>query len=436
MVKKRMEKKLALIVIMLAFALSFSGAVSAFSMSDNSCPSCVDPQSSGISSYKDSNCQSSEPLIKDTNVQSCDQSKDSKYNSNDQFNKDSNVQTCDQSKDSKCNSNEPLSNDQNVQSCDQYKNECKNHQKENNFADLSINKTVDVLTPNYLTNVTWTITVVNNGPNTATNVLVKDMLPAGLQYVSDDSNGAFNPLTGIWSIGTLGSGASAILNIITTVTGHNTAITDVAKVTADQCDKNLCNNVACATINVPAAADIGVTKTVNNSNPIVGDTIGFLITATNNGPDNATGLSITDLLNPALQFVSANPSVGTYNSTSGIWTIGNLAYGVSATLNLVANVINPGIFLNTATVSALDQFDPNLANNSASVIIDAIAPAAAGGGKSSAAAGEVEPSGVTNLETVSAASNAIPLKETGLPIALLLIAVFMTLGGFILPKRK
>ncbi|KAF2343156.1 DUF11 domain-containing protein, partial [Flavobacterium tistrianum] len=56
----------------------------------------------------------------------------------------------------------------------------------------------------------------------------------------------------------------------------------------------------------------------------------------------------------------ATPSVGTYNGT--VWTIGSLANGASATLNIVATVNASGSYANTATVSANEQ-DPTLANN-------------------------------------------------------------------------
>ena len=53
----------------------------------------------------------------------------------------------------------------------------------------------------------FTVTVTNNnaapGVSTATGVTVKDVLPAGLTYVSDNGGGAFNSGTGVWTVGTL-----------------------------------------------------------------------------------------------------------------------------------------------------------------------------------------------------------------------------------------
>ena len=39
------------------------------------------------------------------------------------------------------------------------------------------------------------------------NVYVIDKLPAGLLYQSDDSQGRYNPTTGVWTVGDLANGA-------------------------------------------------------------------------------------------------------------------------------------------------------------------------------------------------------------------------------------
>src|SRR5438093_7818425 len=62
--------------------------------------------------------------------------------------------------------------------------------------DLELSKSVDNTTPEVGTNEASAVTVTNNnaspGVSTATDVTVKDVLPAGLSYVSDDSGGNYN----------------------------------------------------------------------------------------------------------------------------------------------------------------------------------------------------------------------------------------------------
>ncbi|HPQ04754.1 MAG TPA: DUF11 domain-containing protein, partial [Methanothermobacter sp.] len=67
------------------------------------------------------------------------------------------------------------------------------------------------------------------------------------------------------------------------------------------------------------------------------DTVKFTLTVTNNGPDAGVNVRVTDLLPAGLQFVSVNST--DYNSTSGIWTIGELAKGAVATLEIIAKVV-------------------------------------------------------------------------------------------------
>ena len=81
------------------------------------------------------------------------------------------------------------------------------------ISDLELSKEVDDLEPNNGTEVVFTITVTNNGPFTASNVSVKDQLPQGFIWISDDSFGDYIPSTGIWTIGDISNGSSETLNV-------------------------------------------------------------------------------------------------------------------------------------------------------------------------------------------------------------------------------
>lgn len=128
-----------------------------------------------------------------------------------------------------------------------------------------------------------------------------------------------------------------------------------------------------ATINT-CVSDLSVTKTVNNNNPSYNSNVIFTIAATNNGPNPATGVIVTDNLPSGYTFVSATTSDGSWSSPN--WIIGNLAVGTTATLTLVVKV-GCGDYLNTAMITG-NQVDSNLSNNSATatlspiVVLDAI----------------------------------------------------------------
>ncbi|MCP3999285.1 MAG: DUF11 domain-containing protein, partial [Gammaproteobacteria bacterium] len=106
-------------------------------------------------------------------------------------------------------------------------------------ADLSLTKTSNESSIYVDEQLVFTITVTNDGPATATGVQVTDTLPTEfITYVSDDSGGNYVPATGIWTIGSIASGASVSLNI--TVTGIKVGNpTNTAEVTAsNQPDKD------------------------------------------------------------------------------------------------------------------------------------------------------------------------------------------------------
>ena len=116
-------------------------------------------------------------------------------------------------------------------------------------------------------------------------------------------------------------------------------------------------------------ADIAVTKNADNLTPKQATELNFTITAKNNGPDDATGLKVVDLLPSGLAYVSSTPSRGTYDSGTGVWDIGSLANDATVTLTLKVSADGLGAVTNTASVSALNESDPNSSNNSASAIV-------------------------------------------------------------------
>ena len=232
-------------------------------------------------------------------------------------------------------------------------------------ADLEIVKTVSNKNPKYGETITWTITVTNKGPSDAKNVIVTDKLPAELIFVS--SNGNYNNNTGIWTVGDLAYGESASLVITTIVNMTNTTITNIANVTSDTPDSNETNNEANNTTDVDPEADLVIVKVVSDKNPSYGDTITWTVTVTNNGPDTAKGVTVTDKLPEGLIFVSSN---GDYNASTGIWTVGDLANKESRSLIIttLVNITNATI-RNVANVTS-ETYDPNKTNNEANNTTD------------------------------------------------------------------
>jgi uncharacterized repeat protein (TIGR01451 family)/fimbrial isopeptide formation D2 family protein len=240
------------------------------------------------------------------------------------------------------------------------------------MADIGVAKTVSgSTTPNVGDNVTYLLTVTNNGPDGATSLIVRDLIPAGLSFVSAaPSQGSYTAGTGNWSIGTLANGANVTMTLVAKVTASGQIDNTVSFWSMLQTDSNSANNSATATVNVTAAADLAVTKTVNDTTPDVGDDVTFTVTARNNGPDAATNVAVTDALPAGLSLVLATPPAGT-SWAGDTWTIGNLAVGAGATetLTVVAHVGNAGLITNTATIAGAEH-DPVSSNNTAGAAVD------------------------------------------------------------------
>jgi uncharacterized repeat protein (TIGR01451 family) len=233
------------------------------------------------------------------------------------------------------------------------------------MADLSVVKYVNDVTPNAGDNVTFTVSLSNAGPNAATNVTVSDALPAGLTFVSSTSSaGSYDNGTGVWTVGTVNNGTTATLQIVATVATVGTKNNTAQVASADQFDPDSTVNNNTGTENdqddatlTPQQIDLSVTKTVDNASPNLGDNVTFTVTVSNAGPDAATNVLLADALPAGMTFVSSTPSQGSYNSRTGVWTVGTIANGANASLQMTATVTTSGTKTNTAQISAVDQTD-------------------------------------------------------------------------------
>jgi|Deesub1362A_J573_1020465.scaffolds.fasta_scaffold02718_3 uncharacterized repeat protein (TIGR01451 family) len=235
--------------------------------------------------------------------------------------------------------------------------------------DLELTKTVDNSTPNVGDTVTFTVVVTNvDADDAATGVEVEDRLPAGLNYVSHvASQGTYDPGTGVWELGTVGPGSSAALEITATVAQPGSS-ENCAEVTAcdqpdvdstpDNGDPNE-DDMDCVTLQAQVLADLSLTKSVTPPDPLVGETVVFTVEVRNEGPCEATGVEVTDLLPSGYSYVSHTTSQGSYNPATGVWAVGSLGVGATATLTLTAEVNAAGDYTNWAEITASDQEDPD-----------------------------------------------------------------------------
>ena len=236
----------------------------------------------------------------------------------------------------------------------------------NPACDMEVEKTVNESNPNYRDNVTWSIVVRNNGPDVAHDVIVNDVLPGSLIWISDDSNGKYNPRTGIWTIAQLNCGVEIRLNIVAMVNGTGITQNNVS-VTAREFDYDLSNNNASEIVEVNKTADVSIVKIVDDSNPLYGNLITWTLIAKNNGPDKATSVAVEDILPKGLILVDVVTTKGFYDK--GVWYLCCLENGEEESLDIICEVNTTGNITNYASITA-EEDDPNIHNNVDNETID------------------------------------------------------------------
>ncbi len=234
-------------------------------------------------------------------------------------------------------------------------------------AQLTLTKTVDkdLVKPGDRAN--FTLVVTNTGTTTVNNLRLTDVIPAGLTGANIDQT--FN----------LAAGQSRTIRVPTTVAADASGtITNTARV-----DWSGAPLEASAQVRVeppvvtPQAVplDLVITKRAVPTSLRIGERTTFIITVTNNGPTDATGVVVSDPLPDGLEYESVTSSQGEATYANGVITasIGDLGKGRSVTIQVRATATQVGSFTNIANVSG-DQTETTLENNraAATVVVTAL----------------------------------------------------------------
>ncbi len=247
--------------------------------------------------------------------------------------------------------------------------------------DLAVTNKVSSPTFNNGETVTFTVTVENKETEVATNVVIEDILPQGLDFVSvTTSAGTYDRTTGKWTLGTdlLPGSTNAQTMTLTVKPQAATTYSTTATATAAQYDRISTNNTQTAQTTGNATADVALSSTIVPGPYYIGSQYLVTITATNNGPDAATGVVIGSVVSPGLRLVpgSGMPDPGTtIDPATGRWIIGNLSANQSKNLTLLVEPISSGTHNNVGYKLAQNEFDSNggttsSGNNSTVIVLN------------------------------------------------------------------
>jgi uncharacterized repeat protein (TIGR01451 family) len=249
------------------------------------------------------------------------------------------------------------------------------------LADLGITKTA---APNPVvagTNVTYTLRVTNAGPSAATNVVVKDTIPAEVAVLTvTPSTGSCtagfpgNPLQPLTcTIDSMIAGGSAMIVVVVKVNSNvpdGTVINNNATVASATADTNNANNSATAAVTVNARADLAIVKTSDAAQYKPSSIVTYTVSVTNNGPSDALAVIVTDNLPTTQQAIYQSDTGGCTKSALVLTcNLGNMPVGTSKSFNIYELVHGSrGAVSNTASVASATT-DPVPGNNASTLIV-------------------------------------------------------------------
>lgn len=238
---------------------------------------------------------------------------------------------------------------------------------------------------NPLTNFQYVLRVTNDGPETATNLVVTDFLPVLNGNLMVDfvdaaaSNGGTAARVGntvVATIPALGPGAFATVTITVRPNG-TTTLTNLARLASDSIDPDTSNNTSSETTSVHAPADVSVTVTPSPGPVTVVDDLVYNVAVTNNGPGAAGNVRVTLTLGDGDQLLDFISSQGTFQRVGNqlIALLETVPAGVTVPVRLVVRRATPGSATLIASVQAseLDKVPEN--NNPAQVVTPILAAA-------------------------------------------------------------
>ncbi len=225
----------------------------------------------------------------------------------------------------------------------------------------------------------YSVTITNAGPQDASNVVLSNALGAGSTLHTITTAGAITNLSPTLTnvtFASLASGASVTVGLFVRAASAG-VYNDAASVTANEADPDETNNSAAVTDTVVApSADLRLTMSSPTPNPVqTNKDYNYSVTITNVGPQDASSVVLSDALGAGstLHTITTAGAITNISPTMTNVAFARLAAGASVTVGFFVRAASPGIYNDTAFVTA-NEADPDETNNAASVIEKVVAP--------------------------------------------------------------
>lgn len=221
--------------------------------------------------------------------------------------------------------------------------------------------------------IAYTLTYTNAGTASAPTARVKDILPTGLNYLTatpapttapaSDTNGYL-----VWDLGTLASGASGQITVLTRPTGAGSPYSNTATMSSPTVPEFPSNTVVTAAGGLLVAKSTSTPNIVNNPADGTPETATYTITLTNQTAGAVTGLRVEDILPNTFLYAGgaatvtpagactggAAPTVVAGASVQIYWTGCQVAASGSTTLQFNVNIgvtVSAGTYQNPVAVT-------------------------------------------------------------------------------------
>lgn len=228
--------------------------------------------------------------------------------------------------------------------------------------------------------LTYTLTFTNSGPETASNVVIEDIMSSVFEepIVVGSSGVMITRTPGVtfsWNIGALGVDQGGTITLAARVSPTlqtRVCVTNVAVISATTIDENLTNNHASINSVVSREADLTIQQKLRAdvTEFLPKELLTYALTFANNGPDKASAVvieySMPDVLEEPMVVENSGVAITQTPGMPFSWDVGALEVGQGGTITLTARV-SPSLqtriaITNVASVSST-TLDTQLANN-------------------------------------------------------------------------